>query len=161
MRQSFVAGMLACSIAVACTTSPETQAPTGMDHGGMDHGSMGHSMTTARSEMPLFNNLGTHSHKISTKSGKAQAYFDQGYRLLFNFNHAAAISSFEAALRLDANCAMCWWGIGFALGPNINMPMAPDANVPALHAVEMAQSLKAYASPAERDYIDTLAERCR
>jgi tetratricopeptide (TPR) repeat protein len=120
---------------------------------------MDHSMMDARPGMPLFGNLGTHSHKISTKSRKAQAYFDQGYRLLFNFNHAAAIASFEEALKLDANCAMCWWGIGFAYGPNINMPMAPDANAPALHAVEMAQSLKSRATPAERDYIDALAAR--
>jgi tetratricopeptide (TPR) repeat protein len=109
--------------------------------------------------MPLFTNLGTHSHRITTRDAKVQAYFDQGYRLLFNFNHAAAIASFQEGLKLDANCAMCWWGISLAYGPNINMPMMPDAQMPALHALQMAQSLKPTASVAEQAYIDALAAR--
>src|SRR5262249_30094493 len=92
-------------------------------------------------KMPLFDNLGTHEHKITTSSPEAQAYFNQGYRYLFNFNHAAAISSFQEALKRDPKCAMCWWGISFAYGPNINMPMMPDANAPAWEAVKNAQAL--------------------
>lgn len=125
---------------------------------GHDHQAMMHDMTAAK-EMPLFNNLGDHHHRISTKSKEAQAFFDQGYRLLFNFNHAAAIASFTEALKRDPNCAMCWWGISLAHGPNINMPMLPDAQAPALHALEMAQSLSIHASPAERAYIDALSKR--
>lgn len=109
--------------------------------------------------MPLFKDLGTHEHKITTTSPQAQAYFNQGYRLLFNFNHAGAIASFQEALKRDPKCAMCWWGIAFAHGPNINMPMMPDAMLPAWQALQMAQSLKANASEAERDYIDALAKR--
>jgi hypothetical protein len=109
--------------------------------------------------MPLFKDLGTHEHKITTSSPEAQAYFNQGYRLLFNFNHAGAIASFQEALKRDPKCAMCWWGIAFAHGPNINMPMMPDAMQPAWAALQMAQNLKANASEAERDYIDALAKR--
>lgn len=109
--------------------------------------------------MPLFKDLGTHSHKITTTSAEAQAYFDQGYRLLFNFNHAGAIASFQEALKRDPKCAMCWWGIAFAHGPNINMPMMPDAMQPAWQALQMAESLSANASEAERDYIAALAVR--
>jgi hypothetical protein len=109
--------------------------------------------------MPLFKNLGTHEHKITTTSPEAQAYFNQGIRFMFNFNHAAAISSFQEALKRDPKCAMCWWGIALAHGPNINMPMMPDAMTPAWQALQMAQNLKANASPAERDYIDALAKR--
>ena len=61
-------------------------------------------------------------------------YFDQGVRLLFGFNHAEAIRSFREAARLDPNCAMCWWGVAFALGPNINLPMQPDAVAPKCEA---------------------------
>ena len=110
-------------------------------------------------KMPLFSNLGDHTHKITTKSPEAQAYFDQGYRYLFNFNHAAAIASFQEALKRDPDCAMCWWGIAFAHGPNINMPMMPDAMAPAWEALKNAQRLSAGASEAEQDYIEALATR--
>ena len=110
-------------------------------------------------KMPLFDNLGTHEHKITTSSAEAQAYFNQGYRYLFNFNHAAAISSFQEALKRDPKCAMCWWGIAFAYGPNVNMPMMPDANAPANEAIKNAQSLAAGAGEAEQAYIAALAKR--
>jgi len=154
MKRTFVAVALACAFATACTSTPA------QEHGAMDHHQMGHDkIQGGATTMPLFTNLGTHSHRITTRNAKAQAYFDQGYRLLFNFNHAAAVASFQEALKLDANCAMCWWGISLAYGPNINMPMMPDAQTPALHALEMAQSLKAKASVAEQAYIDALAAR--
>ena len=65
---------------------------------------------------PLFAGYGDHTHKITTANPKTQAYFDQGVRLLFGFNHAEAIRSFREAARLDPDCAMCWLGVGFALG---------------------------------------------
>jgi hypothetical protein len=36
---------------------------------------------------PLFNNLGTYHHQITTRSPQAQRYFDQGLRLIYAFNH--------------------------------------------------------------------------
>ena len=127
-------------------------------HAGGAHAAHG-SHGGAAVKTPLLDTLGTHSHKITTSSAEAQAYFDQGYRQLFNFNHAAAIASFQEALKRDANCAMCWWGIAFAHGPNINMPMMPDAVVPANEAIANAQKLAGGASAAERDYIAALAKR--
>lgn len=115
--------------------------------------------TGSAKKMPLFDNLGTHKHRITTSSPEAQAYFDQGYRYLFNFNHAAAIASFQEGLKRDPNCAMCWWGISLAHGPNINMPMMPDAHTPAWQALQMAQKLAPRASEAERAYIAALATR--
>ncbi len=46
---------------------------------------------------PLLDGLGSYSRKITTKSPKAQRYFDQGLGLLHGFNHAAAIRSFQEA----------------------------------------------------------------
>jgi len=109
--------------------------------------------------MPLFDNLGTHEHKITTTSAEAQAYFNQGYRYLFNFNHAAAISSFQEALKRDPKCAMCWWGIALAHGPNINMPMMPESMTPAWQALQMAKAHAPRASQAEQDYIAALSVR--
>ena len=108
---------------------------------------------------PVFQGLGAHRHPISTRNAKTQVYFDQGINLLFGFNHAEAIRSFREAARLDPDCAMCWWGVAFALGPNINLPMPDDAVAPAWRALERARALAAKASPEERDWIEALATR--
>jgi tetratricopeptide (TPR) repeat protein len=108
---------------------------------------------------PVFSGLGDHHHAITTKVAETQKFFDQGVRLLFGFNHAEAIRSFREAARLDPACAMCWWGVAFALGPNINLPMQPDAIAPALAALERARSLEGHASNEERDWIEALAAR--
>ena len=51
---------------------------------------------------PLFDGYGDHTHKVTTANPRTQAYFDQGVRLLFGFNHAEAIRSFREAARLVA-----------------------------------------------------------
>ncbi|HEY0548333.1 MAG TPA: hypothetical protein VGF13_01955, partial [Verrucomicrobiae bacterium] len=79
--------------------------------------------------------------------------------LCFNFNHAEAIRSFEAAAMVDTNCAMAWWGVAFAHGPNINAPMFDDAVPKAWDALQKAIALKSKAGVQERDYIDALAKR--
>src|SRR5262249_41542908 len=96
---------------------------------------------------------------ISTKNPRTQMFFDQGVNLMFGFNYAEAIRSFREAGRLDPDCAMCWWGLAYALGPNINQPMPPDALAPAWQALQQAKRLAAKASPRERAWIDALAVR--
>jgi tetratricopeptide (TPR) repeat protein len=108
---------------------------------------------------PVFKGLGTHRHPISTRVKATQRYFDQGVNLLFGFNHAEAIRSFREAARLDPNCAICWWGVAFALGPNINLPMPDDAVKPAWQALGRARALERKASPEERAWIEALAAR--
>jgi hypothetical protein len=108
---------------------------------------------------PLYDNLGNHKHPITTREPAAQRYFDQGLILTYAFNHEEAIRSFEEAARLDPRCAMCFWGKAYALGPNINAPMAPEAVTPAYEALEQAQQLGSGASPAEQAYIEALAAR--
>lgn len=107
---------------------------------------------------PVFGNLGDHSMKI-TASPEAQKFFDQGVRLVFGFNHAEAIRSFREAARLDPECAMCWWGVSFALGSNINLPMQDDAIIPAWMALQHAQTLAPKASPKEQAWIAALSKR--
>src|SRR4051812_17708531 len=108
---------------------------------------------------PVLAGYGDHHHPITTSNPQTQAFFDQGIRLLFAFNHAEAIRSFREAARLDPNCAMCWWGVAFALGPNINLPMQPDAVAPAWDALQKALALRGHASPEERAWIDVLGQR--
>jgi tetratricopeptide (TPR) repeat protein len=98
-------------------------------------------------------------HPVSTRNRQAQAYFDQGMRLVFAFNHDAAIKSFQRAAELDPDLAMAHWGIALALGPNINLPMDPAAHKAAYAELQKAIVLKPKASPVEREYIDALSTR--
>ncbi len=107
---------------------------------------------------PVFTGLGVH-HIAITATPDAQRFFDQGVNLVFGFNHAEAIRSFREATRLDPNCAMCWWGMAFALGPNINLPMPDDAVAPAWQALRNAQALAPKASPREQAWIAALSKR--
>ena len=103
--------------------------------------------------------LGRLHHPVSTRSRQAQAYFDQGLKLVFAFNHEAAIRSFERAAELDPNLAMAHWGIALSLGPNINRPMDAKAHKAAYEALQKAIALRTKASSAERAYIDALSKR--
>ena len=108
---------------------------------------------------PLFTNLGDHKHTITTASMDAQRYFNQGLTLGFAFNHAEAQRSFRHAVTLDPQCAMCWWGVAFVLGPNINGTMSQAAVAPAWEAAQKAQALATKVTPREQAYIAAIAQR--
>lgn len=110
-------------------------------------------------DAPLYDNLGAYHRPVTTADADAQRYFDQGLRLTYAFNHAEAIRAFETAARRDPECALCWWGIAYAHGPNINAPMDSAAEAAAHAAAMRAQSLAARAAPVERALIDALAVR--
>ncbi len=110
-------------------------------------------------QAPLFDNLGDYHHPISTKNPLTQRYFDQGLILAYGFNHAEAARSFREAARLDANCAICYWGVAYALGPNINAKMEQEAVPEAWAAIEKARELSINANEVEKAYIQALAKR--
>lgn len=116
-------------------------------------------MQAAGGDVPLFRDLGTLAFRITTRSPRAQAYFNQGLRLAFAFNHAEADRAFQAAQRLDPACAACFWGEALILGPNINAPMLPEANPPAVAALAQAVALQDRASAKERALIEALQQR--
>ena len=112
--------------------------------------------------VPIFDGMGSHSRAVTTSNPEAQAYFDQGLRFLFGFNHDEAIRSFTRAAELDAGCAMAWWGIATANGPHINFPAVPaerarEAWTASEKAREAAQESEQ--KPADAALIGTLAAR--
>jgi tetratricopeptide (TPR) repeat protein len=113
---------------------------------------------TGASAPPLFSDLGNWTHKVSA-TPEAQKYFDQGLRLYYGFNHAEAIRAFREAARLDPACAMAWWGVAAAAGPNINMPMDDAGAKTANEAIAQATALAPKADPADQAYIAALATR--
>ncbi|HEU4852030.1 MAG TPA: hypothetical protein VFT37_07730, partial [Telluria sp.] len=108
---------------------------------------------------PLYKDLGKLHVPITTTNPKAQAYFNQGMRLTYAFNHAEAARAFRAGQQLDPTCAMCYWGEALVLGPNINAPMFPDAVAPAAAAAARAVALAANATPYEQALIRAVARR--
>lgn len=49
----------------------------------------------------LMEGYGNHHHPIATSNPEAQKFFDQGLTLIYGFNHAEAIRSFQRAAELD------------------------------------------------------------
>ena len=117
------------------------------------------SAAEAEAKAPLFEGLGDFSHPITVSNPSAQRYFDQGMILSFGFNHAEAERSFRYAAELDEGCAMCWWGVAYVLGPNINAPMSPEAGAKAWEALGRAKALAPKVSTKEQDYITALSAR--
>ena len=113
----------------------------------------------ARADVPLFENLGVLHHEITTNSGLAQKYFDQGLRLVYAFNHEEAIAAFTEASRLDPDAPMPYWGVALSLGPNINAAMDPKSESRAVEAVQKATVRLAHVTPRERAYVEALAAR--
>ena len=114
---------------------------------------------TPSDDPPLMEGLGTLSLRITTFSSAAERFFNQGYRLAWAFNHDEARRAFRKAQRLDPDCAMCFWGEAWVLGPNINAPMDPKANAPALAALKNAQRLAPGTTPREQALINALGAR--
>ena len=118
-----------------------------------------HAKHGAKAQVPLYDNLGNHSYRVTTRSAPAQRYFDQGLRLYYAFNHQESIRAFEEAARLDPSFAMAHWGIALALGPNINALMDAQAGKAAYAAIQKAMQLSANGSAQERSLIRALAAR--
>ncbi len=118
-----------------------------------------HAMSSDR-QATLMPGLGDAHHAVTTKSPEAQRFFDQGMALMFGFNHEEALRSFQRAAEIDPECAMAWWGVALAVGPNYNDP-APDMNREkmAWDAIQKARALAAHVTEPERGYIEALATR--
>jgi tetratricopeptide (TPR) repeat protein len=108
--------------------------------------------------VPLYDNLGSYHRAVGGAGETVQRYFDQGMRLTYAFNHAEAIRAFDAAARMDPECAICHWGVAYAYGPNINAPMDSASGVLAYEAVQRARAA-GRASDVERALVDALATR--
>jgi len=118
-----------------------------------------HAAPTKPKSAALMTGYGNWHHPVSTKNAQAQAFFDQGLRLIYAFNHDEAARSFQRATELDPKLAMAYWGIAEAVGPNYNDPASEDRFVQAHAAIEKAQALAADAPESDRAYIAALAKR--
>jgi len=107
----------------------------------------------------IIKGLGDLRYPITTTSLKAQEFFEQGLRLVYGFNHWEAIQAFRTASDLDPECAMAYWGLALAFGPNLNDWNPQDRERLAAAAIRKAQSKIDKISQVEKDLIYALATR--
>lgn len=104
--------------------------------------------------------LGPFTKKISTTNPEAQALFDQGMQMMYSFAKLDAVRSFRAAWARDPQCAICYWGEGWAWGSYLNGPMLAEHAPFAYAAAKHALALEANATmPWERAFIEALQTR--
>ena len=118
-----------------------------------------HSNHSQTKPATLMSGLGNAHHPVSTGNPEAQKFFDQGLRLIYDFNHDEAARSFQRATELDAKLAIAYWGIAEAVGPNYNDPASEDRFKQAHEAIQKAVDLSSKASPSEQAYIQAMAKR--
>lgn len=94
--------------------------------------------------------LGQYGRAVTTRSAEAQAWFDRGLVWCYGFNHEEAVRCFAKAAEHDPACAMAYWGISYAAGPNYNKQWK------AFDPVDLKRSL-ATASSAARQANDRMA----
>jgi tetratricopeptide (TPR) repeat protein len=116
--------------------------------------------------MGAYYDLGSYSRMVSTSSIEAQAWFDRGLAWCYGYNHDEAVRCFEKAAKADPRCAMAWWGIAYAAGPNYNKQWKAFDTVDlerslatAYKATAEALKLAPSASPVEKALISPLALR--
>ncbi len=110
-------------------------------------------------KVPIFNNLGKHSLKISTKSELSQRLFNQGLNLSYGFNHAEAARAFRGAIKADPTAPLNYWGLALVLGPNINAQMDPSSLGEVYNAVQSAMANRKNGQIWEKALVEAIAIR--
>lgn len=104
--------------------------------------------------------LGTFTRPISSPNAEAQAYFNQGFQLMYGFAKAEAGRSFREAQTRDPQCAICYWGEAWAWGPYVSEGMTAEHGARAYAAVQKALGLAgAHANAKEKALIQAMAVR--
>ena len=103
--------------------------------------------------------LGTFTRPISSTNSEAQAFFNQGFQMMYAFAKPEAVRSFRESWKRDADCAICYWGEAWAWGSYLNAPMTPRRRRMRTRRSRRRARLAAHASPKERALIDAMAVR--
>jgi hypothetical protein len=132
------------SALLALTLSTTALAQKPMCH------AMGTRDETAPDKLPppqKLTGIGNVHVKISA-APEVQMWFDHGLNLYYDFWDYESARAFQQAIRIDSNCAMCYWGLYLA------QSMRNSDDPYAIEALKKAVSLKNHATKNERLYIE-------
>lgn len=93
--------------------------------------------------------IGNSHLPISSLKSEAQMWFDQGLNLLHGYWDYESARAFEQSIRVDPNCAICYWGLSRAEAFYHSLSMGY-----AQQALNRAVELKDRANDRERRYIE-------
>jgi len=96
----------------------------------------------------LMDGIGQSHFPITVANAEAQKWFDQGNTLLHSYWAYEAERSFRWALKLDPECAMCYWAMARVSGGNRRATF-----------IREAVKRKSKVTPRERLYIEAWEER--
>ena len=85
--------------------------------------------------MTDYYDLGSYRRSVSTTSQDAQLWFDRGLVWCYGYNHEESVRCFRRAAEIDPDCAIAYWGMAYAAGPNYNKQWK------AFDVVDLKQSL--------------------
>lgn len=142
-------GLLALLTALLVAAASPATAQTGM----LCH-SMGTQDAVAPDRLPVpqrLTGIGNVHIKI-TATPEAQAWFDQGLNLYHDFWDYESARAFEQGVRVDPQCAMCYWGLYL-----VEIFRRSSGKDFADEALAKAVSLKGHAGKTERLYIEASA----
>lgn len=107
----------------------------------------------------LMDGLGYAGLEPDSDNEEARAWFAQGVRLIWAFDEAEAIRSFQQAQRLDPDCALCFFGEAWARGPTINLQPRTEELPAARTAAQRALALSAGLGERDRTLVRAMALR--
>jgi tetratricopeptide (TPR) repeat protein len=149
--------IVCCCIVAAAQQAPATHTehaaqPTATDPGPLPK--------YVADPIPLYTEgLGPFHRKISSTNKEAQAFFNQGFQMMYAFAKLDAVRSFRESWKRDPECAICYWGEAWAWGSYLNGPMSAEQSPFAYAAAKKALALRAKATPHEQAFIDAIQVR--
>ncbi|CAN5307610.1 hypothetical protein BH10PSE2_BH10PSE2_24350 [soil metagenome] len=159
--------LLAFTAATVCLMGPVAVADATADaavRDALDHpqtcGLVGSANVTAPvADMVMIDGIGDEGYAVDA-TPEAQAWFNQGVRLRWAFEHTESVRAFRKARALDPRCGMCAWGEAWAVGPNLNGGGRDAASAAAgLGAARDARRLGRHATPMQKQMMDALIQR--
>ena len=94
---------------------------------------------------------GTFKRPISSTNAEAQAYFNQGFQLMYAFARVGGRAIVSRSQKRDPNCAICYWGEAWVWGPYISEGRTPEHEVRAYAAIQKAVALAGAHASIQRE----------
>jgi tetratricopeptide (TPR) repeat protein len=93
-------------------------------------------------------------------NAEAQQWIDQGFQLVYGFNHDEGIRSFTRATELAPDCPIAWWGVIYGNGIDVNnSEVSEDEGLRSVEAAQRALALLPKANHLEQLLIRAAATR--